>query len=77
MTTRRANAWRGLWTASVALVSLSHCVEGGLNQNERTAGNSENGVEVGFGELAIDPTGAYVLSRSEDALVYGDLETGS
>jgi hypothetical protein len=66
---------RGLWTSFTAAMTLSHCTEGGLNLNEHTAGDGDMGVEVGFGEIAIDPTGSYLLSRTEDALVYGDLKT--
>jgi WD40 repeat protein len=66
---------RGLWTSFAAVLTLSHCAEGGLNLNEQMPGDGDNGVAVGFGEIAIDPSGSYLLSRSEDALVYGDLKT--
>jgi len=65
-----------LLLSSAALIS---CIEeqGGLNTNERSAGNGDDGVSVGFGEIAIDPTGQYLLSASQGQLVYGDLENGS
>ena len=56
-----------LWGSLAAAISLSQCVEGGLNQNERAPGDGDEGVNVGFGEIAIDPTGAYFLSRSDEA----------
>lgn len=68
-------AWVGL-LSSAALIS---CIEeqGGFNDNERMAGNGDDGVSVGFGEIAIDPTGRYLLSASEGQLVYGSLQDGS
>ncbi len=62
--------------SSAALIS---CIEeqGGFNDNERTAGNGDDGVSVGFGEIAIDPTGHYLLSASKGQLVYGSLQDGS
>jgi hypothetical protein len=66
---------RGLWTSLAAVVTLAHCTDGGLNLNEQMPGDGDMGVAVGFGEIAIDPTGTYLLSRTEDALVYGDLKT--
>jgi hypothetical protein len=60
----------------VAAITLSQCIEGGLNQNERAAGDGDEGVNVGFGEIAIDPTGSYFLSRTDDALLRGDLKNG-
>jgi WD40 repeat protein len=66
---------RGLWTSFAAAMTLSHCTEGGLNLNEQMPGDGDQGVEVGFGEIAIDPSGQYLLSRTEEALVYGDLKT--
>jgi DNA-binding beta-propeller fold protein YncE len=71
----RSRLRRGVWTSLAAALSLAHCVDGGLNENEQTAGNGDNGVDVGFGEIAIDPSGSYLISRADDALVYGDLAT--
>ena len=66
---------RGLWTSFAAAMTLSHCTEGGLNLNEQRPGDGDMGVQVGFGEIAVDPTGKFLLSRTENALVYGDLTT--
>ena len=65
-----------LWGSLLAAITLSQCIEGGLNQNERAAGDGDEGVNVAFGEIAIDPTGSYFLSRTDDALLRGDLKTG-
>jgi WD40 repeat protein len=73
----RKNLRRGLWTSLAAAMSLAHCVDGGLNENEQMAGNGDNGVDVSFGDIAIDPSGSYLVSRTSDALVYGDLQTGA
>jgi hypothetical protein len=77
MTMKNAKLRRNLWGSLAAVIAFANCVEGGLNQNEREAGDGDEGVSVGFGEIAIDPTGAYFLSRSDEALVYGDLATGA
>ncbi len=71
----RQTAWACL-TSSVIFIS---CIEeqGGLNDNERTAGNGDKGVSVSFGEIAIDPTGHYLISASNNKLIYGDLADGS
>ncbi len=59
------------------VVSVASCMnQAGLNQNEREAGGGDSGVSVGVGEIAIDPTGSYLLSRTEDRLVYAELATG-
>ena len=50
--------------------------DGGWNQNERQAGGGDDGVSVEDGEIAIDPTGKYLISRTSDRLVYADLSTG-
>jgi hypothetical protein len=66
-----------LWGSLAAVIGLSQCIEGGFNQNERAAGDGDEGAKVGFGEIAIDPTGAYFVSRSDESLLYGDLKLGS
>jgi DNA-binding beta-propeller fold protein YncE len=76
MSSKRSRLRRGVWTSLAAALSLAHCVDGGLNENEQTAGNGDNGVDVGFGEIAIDPSGSYLISRADEALAYGDLSTG-
>lgn len=52
------------------------CIDGGLNQNEQRPGNQEDGTSLVFGDVAVDPSGRYFLSRSDDQLLYGDIETG-
>ena len=61
-----------------ALGALVHCYgDGGLNRNERSAGNTDDGVAVGFGEIAIDPTGKYLISSNNGRLMHGDLQSGA
>ncbi len=67
------------WACAASSAVFVSCIEqeGGLNDNERSAGNGDNGVSVGFGEIAIDPTGQYLISASKQQLVYGSLKDGS
>ncbi len=49
---------------SLLALSLFACdLGGGLNQNLQGAGNQDDGVSIGKGDLAIDPLGTYFLSR--------------
>lgn len=57
-------------------LSLVACDFGGLNQNQQEAGNQDDGVNLGFGDIAIDPTGTYFLSRNDGKLVHGNILTG-
>ncbi len=57
---------------------------GGANRQGRAPGSGDDGVNLGggksvgsVGEIAVDPGGAYFLSRRGDALVVGDLATRS
>lgn len=64
-------------TALCALgLSLTACDFGGLNQNEQHAGNQDDGVNLSFGDIAVDPTGTYFLSRNGDDLVHANILTG-
>ncbi|MCP4605287.1 MAG: hypothetical protein GY847_33010 [Proteobacteria bacterium] len=62
--------------ASLGLVLpyICGCIDGGLNQNQHTPGNEEDGVSLSLGEIAIDPTGSYFLSSSGDSLIHGDID---
>jgi DNA-binding beta-propeller fold protein YncE len=51
--------------------------DGGWNQNERMAGGGDEGVSVETGEIAIDPTGRYLISKSDRALIHAELESGA
>lgn len=56
---------------------FSNCLDdGGANQNERTPGNGDDGVPVWAGEIAIDPTGHYLVTAVDGRLFHGDLSTG-
>ncbi len=50
--------------------------DGGLNQNQHTPGNEENGVSLSLGDIAIDPSGTYFLSSSEEKLILGNIDSG-
>jgi len=56
---------------------LAACLEGGANQGGRQPGNTEGGIDVGLGEIAVSADGRYFLSKSNGYLVVGDLETRS
>jgi hypothetical protein len=63
--------------AAVAALFLINCLDdSGLNRNERTPGNGEDGIPVWSGEIAIDPTGQYLVTSKGGSIIYGDLESG-
>lgn len=71
---RRDRIVRGLVCAFYAGSMFTGCLsEGGLNQNEREAGGGDEGVAVEHGEIAIDPTGQYLISKTGDRLIHADL----
>jgi hypothetical protein len=53
------------------------CTEGGLNGGQQQPGNTDDGVSVGTGAIAVDPTGTYLLSQSRGSLVHARLDTGA
>jgi hypothetical protein len=68
---------RGLVYAFFVATVFTGCMsEGGLNQNERQAGGGDEGVAVEQGEIAIDPTGQYLISKLSTRLVHADLRSG-
>ncbi len=62
--------------ALAVLMMVSACLEGGSNRNQRTPGNQDDGVGLGFGDIAVHPSGDYFLSRVEDDLLHGTIRTG-
>lgn len=63
---------------AIAAMPLAHCLDdAGWNDNERSPGNGEDGVPLWGGEIAIDPTGRYLLTSHEGKLIYGDLNDGA
>jgi DNA-binding beta-propeller fold protein YncE len=63
---------------ATAVSGFASCMEAGLNQNEREAGDGDDGVDVGFGEIAIDPTGSYLLSaNAQGRLLYAAIAEGN
>jgi hypothetical protein len=74
---RRKQLARGLVYAFFVGTVFTGCMsEGGWNQNERQAGGGDDGVAVERGEIAIDPTGKYLISKLSDRLIYAELSTG-
>jgi len=62
--------------ALAVLVTVSACFEGGSNQNQRTPGNQDDGVGLGFGDIAVHPSGDYFLSGAGNRLLHGMIRTG-
>ncbi len=56
-----------------ALAPLACDLGGGLNQNQQNPGNQEDGTALGKGDIAIDPSGTYFLSRAGDRLMYAEI----
>jgi DNA-binding beta-propeller fold protein YncE len=77
MTQRLLMFRSGVLTAIAATIFANCMDDGGLNRNERTPGNGENGVPVWVGEIAIDPTGQYLVSSIDGKLIHGDLKDGA
>lgn len=67
-------AWRAA-ALSAGLLSLLGC-EGGLNLNEQSVGNGDNGVSLALGNIAIDPSGRYFLVRAQGETAQVDVESG-
>jgi hypothetical protein len=52
------------------------CPDGGANENEHTVGDENGGVKVGFGDVAVAPTGDFVLFWARDRLMVGEPHSG-
>lgn len=67
-----------LITALLALFVLPQfgCPDGGANENQHGVGNENGGVKVGFGDVAVAPTGDYVLFWADGKLTIGLPESG-
>jgi hypothetical protein len=48
---------------------------GGQNNAEKSAGNSDSGIDLQLGEIALEKQGNYFLTQRDDHVVVGDLET--
>jgi WD40 repeat protein len=46
---------------------------GGANMNQRQPGNNDDGINVGFGEIAVEPNGEYFVTNRESQLIYVDM----
>lgn len=74
---RRDQLVKGLVYSFFTSTLFTGCMsDGGWNQNEREAGGGDEGVVVERGEIAIDPTGQYLVSRTSDRLMYASLDSG-
>ena len=72
----------GRMTAKLALAAalplmLGSGNAGGANEGGHAPGSGDDGIDVGLGHLAVDPTGRYFLSRQGDGLAVGDLDANS
>ena len=78
MRRHRLSAWCGVVFA-VSMAPLARCYDddGGDNLNERTPGNGDDGVLLWNGEIAIDPTGHYLVATLDGRLIHGDLSNGT
>ncbi len=62
----------------IGLLFIAGCgIDGGLNQNQHTPGNEEDGTSLSIGDIAIDPSGQYFISNNADQIIHGDIATGS
>lgn len=50
-------------------------IDGGLNQNQHTPGNEDDGTALGMGDIAVDPTGSLFISSSNDKMIVGHIDT--
>jgi DNA-binding beta-propeller fold protein YncE len=57
--------------------SFSGCGSPGANDNEQSPGDEPGGVSLDLGELAVAPSGAFVLFKSTSALMVGWPSSGS
>ncbi|MCC6557826.1 MAG: hypothetical protein IT372_33180 [Polyangiaceae bacterium] len=55
---------------------LSGCSAGGLNTNQKAPGDQPGGVAVGMGDIAVAPSGEFVIFKRGDELAVGWPETG-
>jgi hypothetical protein len=61
----------------VCAVVIGGCLGAGLNQNQQGPGNGDTGVEVGAGDIAVDPTGRWVFYTAGERLHHVDLAGGT
>lgn len=68
-----------LVTVLLALFVLPQfgCPDGGANENQHGVGNENGGVKVGFGDVAVAPTGDYVLFWADGKLTIGLPDSGA
>lgn len=61
----------------IVLCMFIGCSMGGLNQNQHTPGNEDNGTMLNYGDIAIDPTGRHVIYGTGKVLQMSDLDGGA
>lgn len=60
--------------ASIPLM-LGSGNSGGANEGGHAPGSGDDGINVGLGHIAVDPSGGYFLSRQDNDLAIGDLDS--
>ena len=70
----------GLWSRAAILAGLPVMLAsgenmGGANQGGAAPGSGKTGVDLAVGDIAVEPGGAYFLSRQGSTLLMGDLAT--
>jgi hypothetical protein len=60
-----------------ALLPACSQIQGGANENERTPGNNDTGVEIGKNAIAISPDGRYFVYGAGGSLQRVDLPSGT
>lgn len=68
---------RALCLAGALPVLFGSGNTGGANEGQRTPGSGDTGIDVAFGEIAVDPSGRYFLARQSVDTVFGDLQNKS
>jgi len=61
----------------LSIISMGCNRIGGLNTNQRAPGSGDDGVELSWGEIAVDSQGDYFLSSIDERIVLVDLDTGT
>ena len=68
---------QGMRRMVIVLCLFIGCSVGGLNQNQHTPGNEDNGTLLSWGDIAIDPSGRHVIYGAGKVLLMSDLDSGA
>lgn len=67
----------GFVYALVVLCALGCQPIGGLNTNQKQPGSGDEGVDLAWGEIAVDPQGKYFVSSMDNGLLMVELDSGN